>query len=99
MRDDQAGKAMQLWIVRTDAQCRLDGRARAGAVAAAIEVDGLDEFGWRLSHFYLSGRVTSNATVSRSPAPNGLVPCHMVEGNSARRPGFGSTIRNGGRSS
>src|SRR5205085_8124506 len=46
-----------------------------------------------------AGRATSNATVIRSPAPNGSVPCHIVEGNSTSRPGLGSIQRNGARSS
>src|ERR1044072_4810305 len=42
------------------------------------------------------GGATSNATVSRSPAAKGTVPCHIVEGNSTSRPGLGSILRAGG---
>ena len=39
------------------------------------------------------GVATSNATVSRSPRSNGVVPCHIVDGNRTRRPGLGSIRR------
>ena len=78
---DQSGERGELGRTITGGNRGFGGRAGAGEIARTRLAECRSEGGGGVDCVHGAGVATSKAIVNRSPASNGIVPCHIVEGN------------------